>query len=114
MFHEYPMWVTHEDGAQCVVESEAAFVALGDGWAKPARAAAVPREKQPDFVEYPKWVDGKLVHSADEEAALTPVTETAPEETDERAALLHIAVEKGMKVDKRWSNEKIRATLELL
>lgn len=118
MFQEFPMWVTSEDGESRLVETEAAFVALGDGWKKPERAQTVPREKQPDFAEYPKWVAGSIVHSADEEAALSPSTDTgaggdAPQSSeDERTVLLQIAEEKGLKVDRRWSNEKIRTALE--
>lgn len=116
MFQEFPMWVTHEAGESCLVENEAAFVALGDGWKKPEQPRAVPREKQPDFAEYPKWVAGAIVHSAAEEAAISSSAsagEDAPQSSeDERTALLQIAEEKGLKVDKRWSNEKIRNALE--
>ncbi|WP_186034220.1 hypothetical protein [Burkholderia gladioli] len=116
MFQEFPMWVTSEDGESRLVETEAAFAALGDGWKKPERAQAVPREKQPDFAEYPKWVAGAIVHSAAAEAALSPSAsagDDAPQSgEDERTVLLQIAEEKGLKVDKRWSNEKIRNALE--
>lgn len=108
MFQEFPMWVTGPKGDQQIVESQAAFEALGDGWKKPVRVELVPREQAPDFLEYPKWVGGVLVHTADEEAALAP----AAEADGERAALIQIADEKGIKIDKRWSNDKIRAALE--
>lgn len=108
VFQEFPMWVTGPKGESKIVETQEAFEALGEGWKKPARADAVPREQQPDFVEYPKWVGGVIVHSAEEEAALAP----AGEADDERAALIQIAEEKGVKIDKRWSNDKIRAALE--
>lgn len=108
MFQEFPMWVTGPKGESKIVETQEAFEALGEGWKKPACADAVPREQQPDFVEYPKWVGGVIVHSAEEEAALAP----AGEADDERAALIQIAEEKGVKIDKRWSNDKIRAALE--
>ncbi|MGJ0528217.1 hypothetical protein ACR42A_32105 [Burkholderia gladioli] len=116
MFQEFPMWVTHDAGESRLVETEAAFAALGDGWKKPEQPQAVPREKQPDFAEYPKWVAGAIVHSAAEEAALSPSAsggEDAPQSgEDERTVLLQIAEEKGLKVDKRWSNDKIRTALE--
>ena len=108
MFQEFPMWVNGPNGAQQIVESQAAFEALGDGWKKPARVELVPREQASDFLEYPKWVGGVLVHTADEESALAPAVEA----DDERAALIQIADEKGVKIDRRWSNEKIRAALE--
>lgn len=108
VFQEFPMWVNGPDGAQQIVESQAAFEALGEGWSKPVRVELVPREQAPDFVEYPKWVGDVLVHSAEEEAALAPAVEA----DDERAALIQIAEEKGIKIDKRWSNDKIRAALE--
>ncbi|WP_186195662.1 hypothetical protein [Burkholderia gladioli] len=108
MFQEFPMWVTNDAGESRLVETDDAFIALGKGWKKPERAKPVPREKQAGFLDYPKWVGGQIVHSAEEEAALEPTLE----QTDERAALLQIAGEKGLKVDKRWSNEKIRNALE--
>ncbi len=108
MFQEFPMWVTNDAGESRLVETDDAFIALGKGWKKPERAKPVPREKQAGFLDYPKWVGGQIVHSAEEEAALDPTLE----QTDERAALLQIAEEKGLKVDKRWSNEKIRNALE--
>ncbi len=108
MFQEFPMWVTNDAGESRLVETDDAFIALGKGWKKPERAKPVPREKQAGFLDYPKWVAGSIVHSAEEEAALEPTLE----QTDERAALLQIAEEKGLKVDKRWSNEKIRNALE--
>lgn len=108
MFQEFPMWVNGPNGAQQIVESQDAFEALGDGWKKPARVELVPCEQAPDFLEYPKWVGGVLVHNADEEAAL----ELPVEADDERAALIQIAGEKDVKIDKRWSNDKIRAALE--
>ncbi|WLE58387.1 hypothetical protein GIY62_14755 [Burkholderia plantarii] len=119
MFQEFPMWVTSDAGESRLVETDDAFIALGKGWKKPERAKPVPREKQPDYAEYPKWVGGKIVHSAAEEAALAPAepvgADSPPplDEADERAALLQIAEEKGVRVDKRWSNEKIRNALEM-
>jgi hypothetical protein len=52
-----------------------------------------------------------LVHSAEEEAALAPA-DPDPEQSDEREALIKIADERGVKIDKRWSNDKIRTALE--
>ncbi|WP_226271973.1 hypothetical protein [Burkholderia sp. AU31624] len=108
MFQEFPMWVIGPNGAQQIVESQAAFESLGDGWKKPARVELVPREQAPDFIEYPKWVGDVLVQSAEEEAALAPAVEA----DDERSVLIQIADEKGIKIDKRWSSDKIRAALE--
>jgi hypothetical protein len=107
VFQEFPMWVKHESGESKIVDSEEAFAALGDGWKKPEIAKPVPREKTPEFVEFPKWVGDVLVQNADEEAALL-----GSDDADTRAALLLIAAEKGVKVDKRWSDDKIRAALE--
>lgn len=103
------MWVKSESGESKIVDSEEAFAALGEGWTKPDTAMPVPREKTAEFVEYPKWVGEVLVQNAEEEAALAPAE---PEQNDERAALLQIADERGVRVDKRWSNDKIRAALE--
>lgn len=108
MFQEFPMWVSHPEKGALVVADEDAFIALGDGWVKPERVDLVPREKTPEYVEYPKWVGDQLVQNAEEEAALL-----GSDDTDTRAALLQIAAEKGVKVDKRWSDDKIRAALEV-
>lgn len=114
MFQEFPMWVNGPNGAQQVVESQDAFEALGEGWEKPARVDLVPREQAPDFIEYPKWVGDVLVQNAEEEAALGPAAggnaDTVAD--DERALLIQIAEEKGVRIDKRWSSDKIRAALE--
>lgn|GEM_PF-3496876 len=114
MFQEFPMWVNGPNGAQQIVESQEAFEALGDGWKKPARVELVPREQAPDFLEYPKWVGNVLVHTAEEESALpeTAGSNVDVAADDERAALIQIAEEKGVRIDKRWSNDKIRAALE--
>ena len=106
-FIEFPKWVTGPNGEQKLVNSTEEEVALGEGWKIPARVHAVAHENGPDFVEYPKWVGEVLVQSAEEEAALL-----GSDDVDTRAALIQIAEEKGVKIDKRWSDEKIRAALE--
>ncbi|VVE31572.1 hypothetical protein PEP31012_03706 [Pandoraea eparura] len=107
MFQEFPMWVSHPEKEARIVANEAEFVALGDGWVKPERVDLVAREHTPDYVEYPKWVGDQLVQNAEEESALL-----GSDNPDTRAALLQIAEEKGIRIDKRWSDDKIRAALE--
>jgi hypothetical protein len=104
VFKEFPMWVTHENGEQRVVESEEQLAALGGGWIRPERVDPVPADQKPEFQHYPKWVGSVLVNSAEEEAALAPA--------DDRAVLIQIAAEKGIPIDRRWSADKIRAALE--
>lgn len=77
-------------------------------------------EKPYEYQEYPKWVGDKIVQDADEEAAVLAAQADADEAalrgTDtpaEREALLAAAAEKGIKVDKRWSDDKIRAAIEV-
>lgn len=114
-YQEFPCWVTHESGKQQVVQSEEQFKALGDGWKKPAHAKPKVHIDSESFQHYPKWVGGKIVNSAEEEAALTPAEpekEPEAEKSDERAILIQIADEKGIHIDKRWSADKIRAALE--
>lgn len=106
VFQEFPMWVKSESGESKIVSSQDELDALGDGWIKPETVPPVAREKTPEFVEYPKWVGDVIVNSAEEEAALL-----GSDTTDERAALIQIAAEKGVKIDKRWSDDKIRAAL---
>lgn len=106
-YEEFPKWVTGPDGAQKIVNSADEQAALGDGWAAPAYVPPVPREESPEFAAFPKWVGDVLCQDAEEEAALL-----GSDSEDERAALIQIAAEKGVKIDKRWSDEKIRAALE--
>jgi hypothetical protein len=106
-YEEFPKWVTGPDGAQKIVNSADEQAALGDGWVAPEYVPPVPREESPEFVAYPKWIGDQLVQSAEEEAALL-----GSDSEDEREALIQIAAEKGVKIDKRWSDDKIRAALE--
>jgi hypothetical protein len=106
-YEEFPKWVTGPDGAQKIVNSADEQIALGDGWNAPAYVPPVPHEESPTFIAYPKWIGDALVQSAEEEAALL-----GADTADEREILIQIASEKGVKIDKRWSDDKIRAALE--
>jgi hypothetical protein len=106
-YQEFPKWVTGPDGAQKLVNSADEQTALGDGWTAPAYVPPVPHDETPEFQAYPKWVGDVLCQNADEESALL-----GSDSADERAALIQIAAEKGVKIDKRWSDDKIRAALE--
>jgi len=105
-FKEYPAWVS-KDGESKLVQTVEEHTALGDGWQLPERAPFTPRDQSPDYVEYPKWVNGVIVDSAEAEAALL-----AAQPDSERAILMQIATEKGIKVDGRWSDAKLRAAIE--
>jgi hypothetical protein len=105
-YQEFPAWATGPDGAQRLVNSRGELDAL-PGFAVPEYVAPVPHEESPTFVAYPKWIGDALVQSAEEEAALL-----GADTADEREILIQIASEKGVKIDKRWSDEKIRAALE--
>lgn len=72
------------------------------------------------FQEFPKWKYGEngeslIVEDAEAEAALgdgwhdTPLP---PQEASQRASLIQLATEKGVKFDKRWSDARIRAAIE--
>jgi hypothetical protein len=107
-YEKFPMW-THKQGEKSrVVHTQEEFDALGEGWSDANHTPPKVYVDSAAFLEYPKMVNGVIVHSAEEEAALEP----AIEQSDERAALIQIADEKGVKIDKRWSNDKIRAALE--
>jgi hypothetical protein len=105
-YEKFPAWATGPDGAQRIVNSQDELDAL-PGFTVPDYVPPVPREQKPEFAAYPKWIGEQLVQSAEEEAALL-----GSDSEDERAALIQIAAEKGVKIDKRWSDEKIRAALE--
>lgn len=107
MYIEFPKWVSGPNGEQKLVNSADEQAALGDGWNIPAYVPPVPREEAPTFQAYPKWVGEVLCQNAEEETALL-----GSDSEDERAALIQIAAEKGVKIDKRWSDDKIRAALE--
>lgn len=106
-FKEYPAWVGKEGEESRLVQTAEEHAALGDGWKLPDHAPFTPVEQGPDFQEYPKWVNGVIVADADAEAALL-----AAQPDSERAILLQIAGEKGVKVDGRWSDAKLRAAIE--
>lgn len=106
-FQIYPAWVSKEGEEAKLVENEAEFHALGEGWKLPEAAPFTPIEQGPDWREYPKWVNGVIVDSAEAEAALL---KAQPE--SERAVLLKAAEAKGIKVDGRWSDAKLRAAVE--
>lgn len=105
-FKEYPAWVS-KDGESRLVQTADEHAALGDGWKMPEHAPFTPVEKGPDFQEYPKWVNGVIVADADAEAALL-----SAQPDSERSILMQIAAEKGVKVDGRWSDAKLRAAIE--
>ncbi|MFM0020907.1 hypothetical protein [Paraburkholderia azotifigens] len=108
-YEKFPMW-THKQGEKSrIVHTQEELDALGEGWSDAIHVPPKVYFDSDSFIEYPKWVGGVIVHSAEEEAALAPAE---PELNDERAALIQIAEEKGVKIDKRWSNDKIRAALE--
>lgn len=106
-YQEFPKW-THKGTQSKVVHSREELDALGEGWSDHQHVPPKVHVDAETFVHYPKWVGNVLVNSAEEEAELAP----AEPETDERAALIQIAAEKGIAIDKRWSTDKIRAALE--
>jgi hypothetical protein len=107
-YQEFPKW-TRKGNEERLVHSREELEALGEGWSDEKHNPPKVYVDSDAFLEYPKMVNGVIVQSAEEEAALAPVE---PEQSDERSALIQIADEKGVKIDKRWSNDKIRAALE--
>lgn len=112
-YQEFPKW-TRNGKQERIVHSRAELEALGEGWTDEKHNPPKVHIDAETFQHYPKWVGDKLVNSAEEEAALAPAgeVEEEPEQSDERAMLIQIASEKGVKIDKRWSADKIRAALE--
>lgn len=106
MYQPFPMWVTR-DGESKLVQNEDELAALGVGWIVPEAPEVIAREDEPSYVEYPKWVNGQIVASAEEEDALT-----GNDTQSEREALIVIAGERGVKVDKRWSDARLREALD--
>ena len=105
-YQEFPKW-TRNGKQEKLVHSREELEALGEGWSDEKHNPPKVYIDSEAFQHYPKWVGDKLVNSAEEEAALEPVIE----QSDEREALIKIADERGVKIDKRWSNDKIRAAL---
>lgn len=104
---EFPKW-TRNGKQEKLVHSREELEALGEGWSDEKHNPPKVHVDLDAFLEYPKMVNGVIVHSVEEESALAPVIE----QSDERTALIQIADEKGVKIDKRWSNDKIRSALE--
>lgn len=103
-YEKFPMW-THKQGEQSrIVHTQEELDALGAGWSDANHVPPKVYVDSDSFIEYPKMVNGVIVNSAEEEAALAPA--------DDRAMLIQIAAEKGIQIDKRWSADKIRAALE--
>lgn len=109
-YQEFPKW-TRKGKEERIVHSREELEALGEGWSDDKHVPPKMHVDSETFQHYPKWVGDRIVHSAEEEAALAPV-DLGPEQSDERAMLIQIADEKGVRIDKRWSAEKIRAALE--
>lgn len=110
IYEEFPKW-TRKGKDERIVHSREQLEALGEGWSDEKHNPPKVYVDSEAFLEYPKMVNGLIVHSAEEEAALAPAY-PEPEQSDERAMLIQIAAEKGIKIDGRWSNDKIRAALE--
>ena len=92
-----------------------------------------PDAPPPPTNEYPKMREGVIVKSRDEETARFGVTAPAPEMTEclsaiavaeaeteageardsERQALVELAEEQGIHIDKRWGTAKLRQALNL-
>lgn len=125
--YPYPKWVTppavNGNPAEAVIvnsEAEEARALAGKHVPQPppeSTAPAVFGAPPPPYEhqEYPKWIDGVLVHSQEEEEDLltapaapvnTAVIENA--EADERVMLMRMAEQKRVKADGRWSLAKLR------
>ena len=89
----------------------------------------LPEFPKADYAEYPKWIHmtgfkSEIVETAEEEAILRArIADTAPtqhaelmnkitEPPDEKALWIEIADKNGIKIDKRWGLEKIKAAIE--
>ena len=105
-YQEFPCFVSNGEDSR-IVQNADELAALGEGWKMPERVPFTPAEQGPGFIEYPKWVNGVIVADAEAEAALL-----AAQPDSERAILMQIASEKGVKVDGRWSDAKLRAAIE--
>lgn len=69
------------------------------------------------YEHFPLWIDlpngeRKIVHDEAEERAVLDGARTDAEVEGERAELLQEAEVRGLKVDKRWSTERVRAALD--
>lgn len=75
-----------------------------------------PPEMPYTYQEYPKWIASVVVANADEEAvAVAEANALLGTDTPaDREALILLAAEKGVKIDSRWSDDKIRAAIEAI
>lgn len=82
-------------------------------WIDGKRVDDPSRPPPPNPNEYPKMIDGRIVHNEDEEIELleegSEMAMPAGERAAERDALLAEATKLGMRVDGRWGIERLRA-----
>jgi hypothetical protein len=94
--HEYPKWI-HMSGYPSVI-------------AKDAEEEAALLARTPTSGDVTIQLQG-----AQADAVAAPIVESGPTlqgPNDERELLLKIAEEKGIKIDKRWNLNRLRATVE--
>jgi hypothetical protein len=140
-YQDFPVWLSHPDGLPAVLANDATqeethvsngYVRPGKGdpeavqaalaspydpnrvtseWPKMVDGVLVDPTKADDFLKYPMWVGDKLVHNEAQERAARGLPEDEPS-TPDRDLMLLEADERGIKIDKRWSDAKIRAALD--
>lgn len=111
---DYPKWLHFEEGASVLVNdpSHEARVLLSRGSEKhePIKQpeapkpyvplVPTPRSDDPDYVEFLAWKEARAKAHAD------PAPD--PAEDEDRATLIALAEETGIKVDKRWRLSRLR------
>lgn len=83
---------------------------LIEGKAAPEIATAVSQDK-----EYQDYLAFKRMQAAQTDPAATPIVEAAepmPSDAEQKAILVGLAEEREIKVDKRWSLERLKAELD--
>lgn len=113
-YQEFPKW-TRNGKEERIVHSRKELDALGAGWSDDKHTPPKLYIDTESFQHYPKWVDGIIVNNADEERSVQSkfvVAQNTNDIENERETLIQIAEESGVKIDKRWSVDKIRAALE--
>jgi hypothetical protein len=142
-FQDHPVALRNEDGKVVIARDAAEEKRLAaEGYERPGKSnpaaylraqdmpIEVPFEEWPKMIDgkivhdpnapepkpknvYPRWVNGKVIETEDDEIEMLLEADEdmrvpAYERAEERAALLARATELGLRVDGRWGLERLR------
>lgn len=109
--NEYPKWI-HREGRESVLvkDAEAEFALTGRG---AARHEPTQREEPKPSVDPDEWAAFHAWKAAQNAPPGMVESNIAPvrQDDEERATLIQLAEESGIKIDKRWKNDRLRVAV---